>query len=83
MCFGMRKPSPLGVVSEIIFLESWLGRQDSNLGMSVPKTDALPLGDAPTAAFISEGGMGPQGGKWANLGFFQKLRDLPFRRGLA
>lgn len=27
----------------------WLGRQDSNLGMSVPKTDALPLGDAPTA----------------------------------
>lgn len=24
----------------------WLGRQDSNLGMSVPKTDALPLGDA-------------------------------------
>ncbi len=26
----------------------WLGRQDSNLGMSVPKTDALPLGDAPT-----------------------------------
>jgi hypothetical protein len=29
-------------------LKSWLGRQDSNLGMSVPKTDALPLGDAPT-----------------------------------
>ena len=27
----------------------WLGRQDSNLGMSVPKTDALPLGDAPTS----------------------------------
>jgi site-specific DNA recombinase len=26
---------------------NWLGRQDSNLGMSVPKTDALPLGDAP------------------------------------
>src|SRR4051794_16711611 len=26
----------------------WLGRQDSNLGMSVPKTDALPLGDAPS-----------------------------------
>ena len=25
----------------------WLGRQDSNLGMSVQKTDALPLGDAP------------------------------------
>ncbi|ESZ05711.1 resolvase [Mesorhizobium sp. L2C089B000] len=27
----------------------WLGRQDSNLGMSVPKTDALPLGDAPAS----------------------------------
>ena len=26
----------------------WLGCQDSNLGMSVPKTDALPLGDTPT-----------------------------------
>ncbi|SJM29709.1 Resolvase (fragment) [Mesorhizobium delmotii] len=25
----------------------WLGRQDSNLGLSVPKTDALPLGYAP------------------------------------
>ena len=25
----------------------WLGRQDSNLGMAVPKTAALPLGDAP------------------------------------
>ena len=28
--------------------EGWLGRQDSNLGMAVPKTAALPLGDAPT-----------------------------------
>lgn len=27
--------------------EAWLGRQDSNLGMAVPKTAALPLGDAP------------------------------------
>jgi hypothetical protein len=27
---------------------SWLGRQDSNLGMAVPKTAALPLGDAPS-----------------------------------
>ena len=27
----------------------WLGRQDSNLGMTVPKTVALPLGDAPIA----------------------------------
>gem|GEM_PF-6507280 len=28
---------------------SWLGRQDSNLRMLVPKTSALPLGDAPIA----------------------------------
>ena len=27
----------------------WLGRQDSNLRMPVPKTGALPLGDAPLA----------------------------------
>jgi hypothetical protein len=26
---------------------SWLGREGSNLRMSVPKTDALPLGYAP------------------------------------
>ena len=25
----------------------WLGRQDSNLRIPVPKTGALPLGDAP------------------------------------
>jgi hypothetical protein len=33
----------------------WLGRQDSNLGMPVPKTGALPLGDAPTT-LIAKGG---------------------------
>ena len=27
---------------------SWLGRQDSNLGMPESKSGALPLGDAPT-----------------------------------
>jgi hypothetical protein len=32
----------------------WLGRQDSNLGMPVPKTGALPLGDAPTATHVTE-----------------------------
>ena len=26
----------------------WLGRQGSNLGMSESKSDALPLGDAPS-----------------------------------
>ena len=34
------------------FFERWLGRQDSNLGMPVPKTGALPLGDAPTSRRI-------------------------------
>ena len=28
--------------------KSWLGRQDSNLRMLIPKTSALPLGDAPS-----------------------------------
>lgn len=32
----------------VIFWKEWLGREGSNLRMSVPKTDALPLGDAPT-----------------------------------
>ena len=31
----------------------WLGRQDSNLGMAVPKTAALPLGDAPSRRRIT------------------------------
>lgn len=35
------------------FIFYWLGRKDSNLRMSVPKTDALPLGDAPTQIFKS------------------------------
>jgi hypothetical protein len=39
----------LGRVLEV----RWLGRQDSNLGMAVPKTAALPLGDAPSAPRIS------------------------------
>ena len=30
--------------------EGWLGRQDSNLRMPVPKTGALPLGDAPAVS---------------------------------
>ena len=43
---------------------SWLGREGSNLRMSVPKTDALPLGDAPTAAVFSEAVAGVQGVCW-------------------
>ena len=35
----------------------WLGRQDSNLGMAIPKTAALPLGDAPTGS-AANGGAG-------------------------
>ena len=34
----------------IWILNSWRGRQDSNLRMRVPKTRALPLGDAPIKA---------------------------------
>ena len=30
----------------------WLGREDSNLRMTVPKTVALPLGDAPNAGLL-------------------------------
>jgi hypothetical protein len=50
-----------------IFSRSWLGRQDSNLGMAVPKTAALPLGDAPTAAVFNQGGVGLQGVFGADL----------------
>ena len=32
----------------------WLGREGSNLRMAVPKTAALPLGDAPTQAKLPE-----------------------------
>ncbi len=35
---------------EVAFLFAVLGRQDSNLRMSAPKADALPLGDAPLLA---------------------------------
>ena len=29
-------------------VRKWLGRQDSNLRVSAPKADALPLGDSPS-----------------------------------
>ncbi len=38
---GIQKP--MGSVTRL-----WLGRLDSNQGMAVPKTAALPLGYAPT-----------------------------------
>ncbi len=34
---------------EMLLRSIWLGRQDSNLRMSAPKTDALPLGHAPSS----------------------------------
>ena len=46
------KPVSFRSVRDVFFAEGWLGRQDSNLGMSIPKTDALPLGDAPTSRRI-------------------------------
>src|SRR5690348_17876807 len=36
----------------------WLGRQDSNLRMPVPKTGALPLGDAPAGVPADAGKRG-------------------------
>lgn len=39
-----------------VFLKCWLGREDSNLRMAVPKTAALPLGDAPTRRSLLERG---------------------------
>ena len=46
----MRRAS-VGLCSKLSRKE-WLRYQDSNLGMSIPKTDALPLGDAPTSRRI-------------------------------
>lgn len=35
----------------ILFFMKWLGREDSNLRMTIPKTVALPLGDVPMYEF--------------------------------
>ncbi|MEN9683198.1 MAG: hypothetical protein RLZZ427_949, partial [Pseudomonadota bacterium] len=50
---GSLRPAPMGeelassgVIFAVLWVD-WLGRQDSNLRMPVPKTGALPLGDAP------------------------------------
>ena len=61
---GKSRPGKDRVIARMQMLSGrWLGRQDSNLGMAVPKTAALPLGDAPTAAVFSEGRGGVQDGK--------------------
>ena len=36
---------------EMLLRSIWLGRQDSNLRMSAPKTDALPLGHIPVLIY--------------------------------
>lgn len=38
---------PFSTMLKMADQPTWLGRKDSNLRMSAPKTDALPLGDAP------------------------------------
>lgn len=43
--YALRKPFDLFL--ETAKTEKWLGCQDSNLGMTVPKTVALPLGYTP------------------------------------
>ena len=40
---------PMRYLEKKYFLEFWLGRQGSNLGMAASKAAALPLGDAPSA----------------------------------
>jgi hypothetical protein len=50
-CFGVHSTDKIIkklLVEELFYLE--LGCKDSNLGMSGPKPDALPLGDTPTIA---------------------------------
>ena len=46
-CAKSRNHKPL----KNVINRRWLGRQDSNLGMAVPKTAALPLGYAPPLVF--------------------------------
>ena len=50
LCYQVRDSRPLFRGSERRAPKTgppWLGRRDSNPGMAVPKTAALPLGDAP------------------------------------
>jgi hypothetical protein len=44
----MQKTKKLAEAS--FFVIEWLGYEDSNLGMLVSETRALPLGDTPTGA---------------------------------
>ena|GEM_PF-5728307 len=40
-----------GRTDKLSAFQSWLGYEDSNLGMLVSETSALPLGDTPTMSF--------------------------------
>ena len=59
----LKSPVFLGFLSysflrRILCFLSWLGCQDSNLGMTVSKTVALPLGDTPIERKIRAKGKG-------------------------
>ena len=46
LCYSLN--FPFDRFEDVAKTKKWLGRQDSNLGMPIPKTGALPLGYAPT-----------------------------------
>src|SRR5438552_2404153 len=68
---GFEPPRPDGRLDQRLSrferkkVRDWLGRQDSNLRMPVPKTGALPLGDAPAG--------GPLGGRAALIAAHRAL----------
>jgi membrane-associated phospholipid phosphatase len=47
---GLAAEAASNFLWDTVARKDWLGRQDSNLRMPVPKTGALPLGDAPARA---------------------------------
>jgi site-specific DNA recombinase len=59
---GADKPND-GTDEEPTRRKRWLGRQDSNLRMPVPKTGALPLGDAPAGGWTGAIAARPSGVK--------------------
>ena len=46
---------PILALAKIGSCQVWLGWQDSNLRMSAPKADALPLGDTPIVTYVCGG----------------------------
>lgn len=86
---GSKKPAISGRHSKkwknaIKPVTRWLGREGSNLRMSVPKTDALPLGDAPNSKrarnyiiFMKKSSPFQQSGKI--FGTYARNTELPAR----